>query len=110
MDEIELPFLPGDTSLSQAIGTLRSTRANALVTEHAGEPFMLRAIDLIERWNALAEEGHDPAVSMVGEVVPRVRQPRLPKSVAVADLAPNSLVLPGDLRVASAPVREAFGL
>ncbi|HEY8610173.1 MAG TPA: hypothetical protein VIL69_02665 [Roseomonas sp.] len=86
MDEVELPFLPGDTGLGEAIETLRRTRANALVTKNGGQPFMLRAIDLTERWNALADEDQqNPAATRLGAVLPRTRQPELPEPVALAE-------------------------
>jgi hypothetical protein len=82
MEEIELPFLPPETGLGDAIEALRASGRHALVTRTGDKPFVLRAGDLTERWNALQEEGRDPAATQLGEVVPRAVAPRPPSSVA----------------------------
>jgi hypothetical protein len=82
MEEIELPFLPGDTGLKPAIELMRHSGGPALVTERRAKPYVLRAEDVIERWNALADAGQDPALTMLGQVVPRARPALLAGNLA----------------------------
>lgn len=82
MQEIELPFMPGDTGLYQAFEALRSSGLHAVVTERCGEPFVLRADELTERWNALADAKQDPAATQLTAVVPRAAPAVLPDRLA----------------------------
>ena len=96
MMEIELPFSPGDTRLGPALETLRSSGRHALVTERSGQPFVLRASDLAECWNALVDVGRDPEAVQLASVVPRATPAVLPDKMAGLDPKAG---LPGSSRV-----------
>jgi hypothetical protein len=92
MDQIELPFLPGNTGLDEAIELLRSSGHHALVTERDGSHFVLRSVDVLERWNALADAAQHPEAAELGQVVPRARPAAPPDKVAGFDNVPFDAV------------------
>lgn len=76
MNQVILPFLPAATPLADAIARMRERGVAAVVTERDGGWVMLRAEDLFELWNGMADAGRDPGGTMLGRVVPRA-QPML---------------------------------
>jgi hypothetical protein len=94
MDEIDLPFLPGDTGLERAIEVLRSSGKHGLVTEQLGDYVVLRAVDVFECWNAL-DDGKDPGAAMDRQKKAQLRQvvPRATRAVQPARVAGLESVL-----------------
>jgi len=86
MMEVMLPFLPGDTSLSEALDRMHAGHVGGVVTERPNGPFLLRDVDLFERWNAAVDAGEDPALVKLGRIVPRAAPTRMPDRLRRLDL------------------------